>query len=138
MTLSHDGEPRIERGFVRREDIPAAEAKQPREAKEATPALIGHADRGIDRASDAGATQRLAQAPDVALVAVVHAVAASVFYPLRGRSSCLHLAPRVAHLGSHVQGYRRDDACAGNRGAARALGQDPSRNAADLWPLSPR
>jgi ParB family chromosome partitioning protein len=88
---------------MRRVDMPAADAKKAREGKEGTPALSDKLVAELTAHRTMALRNGLANAPDVALIAVVHALAASVFYPYGGRSSCLHIAPHSAFLGGHAK-----------------------------------
>jgi len=133
VTLTRDGEPRIERGYMRPEDMPASEAKKPREAKERTPALSDMLVAELTAHQTMALRNALANAPEVALIAVVHALAASVFYPYGGRSSCLHVAAHSAYLGGHAKDIAETAPAqefeARHERWAKALPED----VADLW-----
>lgn len=74
----------------------------------------------------------LGEQPDMALIAVTHALAAQTFY--RGVDAhCLDIRPNSAHLASHADGI--EDTAAAKALADRHAGwaADMPRNAADLW-----
>lgn len=157
VILSHDGTARIERGFIRAED----EAPRPEDVEWATITedgeIVGEGD-GDDaeplpddeEAEDAGKPLSellirdltahrtlglrlaLGEQPDMALVAVVHALAAQTFY--RGEeASCLEVRLTSASLASHADGI--EDTPAAKALADRHAGwaSDMPRDVADLW-----
>ena len=74
----------------------------------------------------------LGEQPDMALIAVTHALAAQTFY--RGAEAhCLEIRPSSAHLASHADGI--EDTAAAKALADRHAGwaADMPRNVADLW-----
>ncbi|TGY88758.1 ParB/RepB/Spo0J family partition protein [Marinicauda algicola] len=74
----------------------------------------------------------LGEQPDMALIAVTHALAAQTFY--RGvEATCLEIRPASAHLGGHADGI--EDTAAGKALADRHAGwaADMPRDVADLW-----
>jgi ParB family transcriptional regulator, chromosome partitioning protein len=111
VTLGGEGEARVERGFVRKED-------EPQEGESAT----GEADiaqEGTRQPSNglsdkllaeltahltAALRNELAENPEVALIATVHALAAATFYGSGDRLTCLHIAPRFSNLATHAPG----------------------------------
>jgi ParB family transcriptional regulator, chromosome partitioning protein len=142
VCLDHDGEPRIERGFVRAEDWKAkvsvdndagndAEGKT-RDTDSAKP-LPEKLVAELTAYRTAGLRNALAEHPATALTAVVHAFAAATFYSWSDRLSCLEIGPLSAALSAHASGI--DDCPAmiaiAERHAAweRRLPQD----AAALW-----
>jgi ParB family chromosome partitioning protein len=70
--------------------------------------------------------------PDMALIAVTHALAAQTFYHA-GDAHCLDIRPNSAHLASHADGI--EDTAAAKVMADRHAGwaTDMPRNVADLW-----
>jgi ParB family chromosome partitioning protein len=104
-SLGHNGEPRIERGFIRKEDDAPA-AKTPKAARpngEAAPLsetlvaeLTAHRTLALRDA--------LGDAPDLALTALVHALAAATFFPHSGPVSCLKVTPHSPYLSGHAPG----------------------------------
>ncbi len=120
VILGHDGLARIERGFVRPEDEavvePEAEDEEEPGGGDASDAEPDEADEDASAPLSerlvldltAQRTMALRDAlgtnPTVALSAVVHALAASTFYPTGGRVSCLEIKPSSAYLDSHAPG----------------------------------
>ena len=148
VVLNHDGEIRVERGFIRPED------DNRRQNASAESDVQGHdvdaADRDDDMESDAGLSDSLvadltahrtlglrlalSDQPDVALVAVTHALVAQTFY--RGaEANVLDIRPGSLFLGSHADGIA--DTEAGRSWSdrhARWAAQLPC-DVADLWPF---
>lgn len=169
VVLSHDGEARIERGFIRPED----EAPEPEEAEDGETVIDGvrvngdgeviedgehDEDRNHASALDAedeegeedgkplsdllirdltahrtlGLRLALGEQPDMALLAVAHALAAQTFY--RGvDATCLEIRPTSSYLASHADGI--EDTAAAKALADRHAGwaADMPRDVADLW-----
>lgn len=161
VILNHDGTARIERGFIRAEDeAPDAEDGDDGETVNVTEdgEIVGGEEDGEDAeplpededAGDAGkplsdALVRdltahrtlglrlaLGEQPDMALVAVVHALAAQTFYR-GGEASCLEIRLTSAYLASHADGI--EDTPAAQALADRHAGwaSDMPRDVADLW-----
>ncbi|RTM03401.1 MAG: chromosome partitioning protein ParB [Hyphomicrobiales bacterium] len=171
VVLSHDGEARIERGFIRAED----EAPEPDAAEDGETVIDGvrvNGDGEIiggdeqDGAGDHGsASERepeedagddgkplpdslirdltahrtlglrlaLGEQPDMALIAVTHALAAQTFYRGGGEAHCLEIRPTSDHLAAHADGI--EDTAAAKMLADRHAGwaADMPRDVADLW-----
>jgi ParB family chromosome partitioning protein len=169
VVLSHGGEARIERGFIRAED----EAPEPEAAEDSETAIDGvrvDGDGEIiedgdedgggvsltnpepeEDAGDAGKplpdslirdltahrtmALRLAlgEQPDMALVAVVHTLAAQTFYRGGGTAHCLEISPTSNYLAAHADGI--EDTAAAKMLADRHAGwaSDMPREVADLW-----
>lgn len=169
VVLSHDGEARIERGFIRPED----EAPEPVEAEGGETVIDGvrvngdgeviedgehRGERNHVSALDAedeepeedgkplsdplvrdltahrtlGLRLALGDQPDIALLAVTHALAAQTFY--RGvDATCLELRPTSSYLASHADGI--EDTAAAKALADRHAGwaAEMPRDVADLW-----
>jgi ParB family chromosome partitioning protein len=91
VTLDSDGEVEIMRGVVRPEDEPEAdEEDRPSKAKpEFSAALV----QSLTEARSAAISAELLGRPDIALAAIVHTLAASVF-SLHGNHSCLQILAR--------------------------------------------
>lgn len=144
--LNHDGEVRIERGFIRPED----DNRQRNSLAES--AMQGDdedaADCDDEMESDAGLSDNLvadltahrtlglrlalSEQPDVALVAVTHALLAQTFY--RGaEANVLDIRPGSSFLGSHADGIA--DTEAGRSWSDRHAHWAPQlpRDVADLW-----
>ncbi|WP_369818277.1 hypothetical protein [Novosphingobium sp. ST904] len=173
MVLNHDGEARIERGFIRAED----EAPEPEEGESADGGtgidgvrvnadgeIIGEdgeydedgnhisaLDAEDEEAEEDGKplsdslirdltahrtlALRLAlgEQPDMALIAVTHALAAQTFYRGGGDAHALEIRPISASLGGHADGI--EDTAAAKALADRHAGwaADMPRDVADLW-----
>ncbi len=94
VTLGADGEPEVLRGIVRPEDEPEEDQPTaPKPRPEYSAALV----TSLTEARSAAISAMLANQPPVALAAVVHALAGSVFR-LHGAESSLQLAATVARL----------------------------------------
>lgn len=171
VVVAHDGEVRIERGFIRAED----EAPEPETAEDGETVIDGvrvngdgeiigggeqdgeggdgstsepepEEDAGDDGKplSDSlirdltahrtlGLRLALGEQPDIALVAVVHALAAQTFYRGGGEAHCLEIRPTSNYLAAHADGI--EDTAAAKMLADRHAGwaADMPRDVADLW-----
>jgi ParB family chromosome partitioning protein len=103
VSVGRDGEPRIERGFVRKEDdtAPAKATTPVKQNGEAAPLseklvaeLTAHRTLALRDA--------LGDAPDLALTALVHALAAATFFPHSGAVSCIKVSAHSQYLGGHA------------------------------------
>jgi ParB family transcriptional regulator, chromosome partitioning protein len=148
ISLSREGEACIERGFIRRHDEKQPEADEASvEVAEARPEDGASAEAEETEAEgplsdkliadltahrSAALEDALAQHPDVAFAALVHALALAAFYPTE-QASCLQIKGSEAWLANHARGI--DDTPAlkavGERHAqwARQL----PREAGGLW-----
>jgi len=161
VVLNHDGTARIERGFVRPEDEapePEAEAEdeagysvtedgeivadaQPSsdtetaededtdESKPLSDLLI----RDLTAHRTLGLRLALGDNPDVALIAVTHALAAQTFYRGHDEGTCLDIRPTSTPLGGHADGI--EDTEAGKALADRhaAWATRMPQDASELW-----
>lgn len=158
VVLSHDGTTRIERGFIRAED----EKPEPEEAEDgaseggedgdydedgsdasALDAEDEEAEEDGKPLSDLlirdltahrtlGLRLALGEQPDMALIAVTHALATQSFY--RGaEATCLEIRPTSGALASHADSI--EDTAAGKALADRHAGwaADMPRDVTDLW-----
>lgn len=107
VSVGHDGEPRIERGFVRKED-------DTRPVKTANPAKLGEAAPLSEKlVAELTAHRTLAlrdalgDAPELALTALVHALAAETFFPHGGTVSCIRVSAHSQYLGGHAPGIEQ-------------------------------
>jgi ParB family chromosome partitioning protein len=103
VSLAHNGEPRIERGFVRKEDDErpaktANAAKQPGEVAPLSEKLVAE----LTAYRTLALRGALGDAPDLALTALVHALAAATFFPHSGSVSCIKVTPHSQYLGGHA------------------------------------
>lgn len=162
VVLSHDGSARIERGFVRPEDEkPETEAEdgdavsdgvrvtedgeiiedgnhvsaldaEDEDAGDAAKPLSDLLVRDLTAHRALGLRLALGEQPDMALIAVTHALAAQTFY--RGsEAACLEIRPSSPHLGGHADGI--EDTAPAKALADRHAGwqADMPRDVADLW-----
>jgi len=146
VVLGQDGVPRIEAGFIRPEDEAPAPADDPDPASEepfedtgpddepAAPSAL--ADRLVaDLTAHRTAALRyaLGEDPDIALAAVVHALALQCFDFDYGFGSCLDLRLESALLGAHGAGVAESPA--GRKLEARhaTWAAELPRSAAALW-----
>lgn len=156
VVLNHDGTVRVERGFVRPQDDHPATSDQPDDdvnRRHGSASVGGEA--SVNEVEDGGASDErplsdllvrdltahrtlglrlaLGERPDVALLALTHALAVQTFYH-GNRVNCLDVRANSQRLGSHADGV--EDTAAARALAdrhdtwARLLPQDP----ADLWP----
>ncbi len=143
VSLDRDGAPRIERGFVRAEDWKEARTSAADDAGadadgQASDASSAKAlpDRLVAELAayrTAGLRNAVAQHSALALTAVVHALAASTFYPWDRGLSCLEIAPRSVALSTHAQGI---DECPAMLAIAERHAKWESRlpkDASGLW-----
>jgi ParB family chromosome partitioning protein len=161
VVLNHDGTARIERGFIRPEDEAPDPEMEPDD--EGADALAGDGEAGEDEDGEASASDpeddeaddgkplsdllvrdltahrtlglrlALGEQPDMALIAVTHALIAQAFYREDDTGSCLELSPMSAPLGGYAEGIEDTQAAKAlsDRHALWA-GQMP-REAGDLW-----
>lgn len=161
VVLSHDGSARIERGFIRAEDeLPEQEAVtlqggegyavnddgeiieagigsdcdggNEEEAEDDSKPLSDLLVRDLTAHRTLGLRLALGEQPDIALVAVTHALAAQTFY--RGAEAhCLEIRPTSIHLAGHADGI--EDTAAGKALADRHAewAADMPRDVAELW-----
>jgi ParB family chromosome partitioning protein len=108
VTLGHKGEPRVERGFVRREDDHKRNAtgeagSNGETAKPAEGELPAKLVADLTAHRTAALANELALRPELALVAVTHALAGLLFYPRGDCLSCLDVRPHLVRLASHAK-----------------------------------
>ena len=135
----HDGEPRIERGFVRAEDWkakasagnaePDGEPCQTDQGKPLSEKLVAE----LTAYRTAGLRNELAEHPATALTAVVHALAAAAFYSRSDRISCLEIVPRSASLAAHASGIDECPAMTAIAERHAAWERRMPEDAAQLW-----
>jgi ParB family chromosome partitioning protein len=109
ISLRHDGSVLIERGLVRREDVPTIERDKPSPAdKISKPATLPASLIEVLTQHKTTAIQaELAQQPDIALAAVVHAMTLNAFYPY-GADSCLMIRVISPAIGAARDGTAAD------------------------------
>ena len=110
VCIGHDGEARIERGFIRREDDNrqgSAKAKQHKDGPAPLPEtlvadLTAHRTMALRNA--------VANNRDTALIAVVHVLACETFFPQAARQSCLQVRCQSEYLERHAPGIEDSEA----------------------------
>lgn len=159
VVLTHDGRPRIERGFIRAEDEALAfppleaeaevagegcdaeagiesdedgiEAVEP-EDEEAGKPISDSLTRDLSAHRTLALRVALAEQPDMALIALTHTLTAQLFYRY-AEAGCLEVRPTVTPLGNHADGIE-DTALAARASAAHeAWAEQMPRDVADLW-----
>jgi ParB family chromosome partitioning protein len=105
VSIGHDGEPRVERGFVRKEDDDrpvktANPAKQNGEAAPLSEKLVAE----LTAHRTLALRDALGEASDLALTALVHALATATFFPHSGPVSCIKVSAHSQYLGGHAPG----------------------------------
>lgn len=163
VSLGHDGNVRIERGFVRPEDEPAPAPVAPSTdeeapgaghvpqagptedgpetvtapaSEEAEPDGPGLPDRlllELTAHRTAGLRDALAQAPEMALRAVVHALVVRLFFRGYGVPSCLEIEPRSTGLETHAPGLADGPAAQSVALRHEAWARRLPREADELW-----
>lgn len=169
VVVAHDGDVRIERGFIRAED--EAPEPEPELAEDGETVIDGvrvNGDGEIldsedgegndeteqepeEEAGDAGKPLpdslirdltahrtlglrlALGEQPDMALIAVVHTLAAQTYYRGGSTAHCLEISPTSNYLAAHADGI--EDTAAAKKLADRHAGwaADMPRDVADLW-----
>ncbi|ODR90059.1 ParB/RepB/Spo0J family partition protein [Sinorhizobium alkalisoli] len=171
FVVAHDGDVRIERGFIRAEDeapepeeaeggetvmdgvrvngdgeildgdeqvgegdqVSAIEPEPEEDAEDARKPLSDSLIRDLSAHRTLGLRLALGEQPDMALIAVVHTLAAQTFY--RGGSTvhCLEISPTSNYLAAHADGI--EDTAAAKMLNDRHAGwaADMPRDVADLW-----
>jgi len=141
VSLGYDGTVRVERGFVRKADEPPAreegdiaplpEAPAAEEADTST-TLPEKLVANLTAHRTAALREAVANRPDVAFVAVVHALVAPTLY-FGARASCLDLAARSAYLSGHAPGIDECPAARANAERQAELAAGLPENVGDLW-----
>jgi len=160
VVLNHDGTARIERGFIRPEDeAPDPEIEAGEEGAEAV-AGDGEAGEEEVQASDAdpedeeaedgkplsdllvrdltahrtlGLRLALGEQPDMALIAVTHALVAQTFYRGHDSGACLDLTPTSTPLGGHADGIEDTQAAKALADRQALWAAQMPRDASELW-----
>ena len=171
VVVAHDGDVRIERGYVRAEDeapepepeeteggetvidgvrvngdgeildsedgegddAPEAEQEPEEEAGDAGKPLPDSLIRDLTAHRTLGLRLALGEQPDMALIAVVHTLAAQTYYRGGSTAHCLEISPTSNYLAAHADGI--EDVAAAKMLADRHAGwaADMPRDVADLW-----
>jgi ParB family chromosome partitioning protein len=106
VSLGHDGEPRIERGFIRKEDDDrrSTAATREKEKNEGPSPLSEKLIAELTAHRTLALRDALGDAPDLALTALVHALAAATFFPHSGPVSCIKVTPHSQYLRGYAPG----------------------------------
>src|SRR5690606_30154804 len=133
VRVNGDGE--ILDGDGEGDDLSEAEAEPEEEAGDAGKPLPDSLIRDLTAHRTLGLRLALGEQPDMALIAVTHALAAQTFYRGGGAAHCLEIRPISASLGGHADGI--EDTAAAKALADRHAGwaADMPRDVADLWGL---
>lgn len=97
LTISHNGEVEAVRGLVRPEDAPAKTAKPKATNPDGTPAFSAPLMQSLTEQKTAAIGASLSQHPDIALAAVVHALASRIFHTY-GNDSSLQITGKLTHF----------------------------------------
>jgi ParB family chromosome partitioning protein len=104
VCLGHDARVRIERGYVRKEDMPQASPEEGESGAEPAPSKPDLSEKLVAELTalrTSGLRNELAQNPTIALIALTHALVSSLFY--HAEASCLRISVRRAALSNHAQ-----------------------------------
>ncbi|WP_319798457.1 ParB/RepB/Spo0J family partition protein [Nitrobacter sp.] len=168
IVVAHDGETRIERGFIRAEDeapepepetaedgetiidgvrvngdgeivdgedddLSETEPEPEEDAGDAGKPLPDSLIRDLTAHRTLGLRLALGEQPDMALIAVIHTLAAQTFYRGGSTAHCLEISPTSNYLAAHADGI--EDTAAAKMLDDRHAGwaADMPRDVADLW-----
>ncbi|GMU39865.1 MAG: hypothetical protein AMXMBFR23_07310 [Chloroflexota bacterium] len=157
VALDRDGDPQIERGFVRPEDVP--QAKPDGDALDEEADDVGedaHTDerRADDDENETGDVGKplsdalvrdltahrtlalrleLGDQPVVALIALTHALASQTFYHAADDQSCLEVHMTASPLTHHAEGIGETAAAKALEERHRAWAERVPRNSDELW-----
>lgn len=140
VTLDHDGDLRIERGLIRKEDMPKASARSeqsddsdPADAEAHDPGLSPKLIEDLTAEKSAGIAAELIGSPNVALTAVVHALLLEVFHPGYSTHSCLRLRVQHPGLAFSMAKPESSKALAALMAEKERIGDRLPGDPADLW-----
>ena len=134
VSLSHDGEPRIERGYIRPEDDAREPAAKPkRTAQDGKAPLSDKLVAELTAHQTMALRDALAQQPDAALNAMVHALAAATFFPHGHPVSCVKISARTSYLGGHAQGIEETSSALRITARHEEWAKRLPEHADDLW-----
>ena len=159
VSLDRDGDPQIERGFVRAEDVPQAKpdrrSRHEDEANGDTGESMHDDEQRADNDQDeAGVIGRplsdalvrdltahrtlalrlvLGQQPAVALIALTHALASQTFYHAANDESCLEVRMTASPLAHYAEGIGETVAAKALEERHRAWAERVPRNSDELW-----
>ncbi len=137
VSLGYNGELRIERGLVRKQDIPAdTEAGEAHVVGEQASKPSGFSDRLVEDLTaekSAAIGAALAGNPDVALAAVVHTLLLDLAYPGSTEQTCLRLRVSPPMLKASIAKPDSSKGLAALAAAKDRLGDHLPGNPHDLW-----
>jgi len=155
VSLDRDGDPQIERGFVRAEDLPQVKpdlSSRDEDAASGDPGDIDErSDDDEDEAGDFGkplsdalvrdltAHRTLAlrlvlgEQPAVALIALTHSLAVQTFYHAANDESCLEVRMTASPLTHHADGISEAAAAQALEERHRAWAERVPSDSDDLW-----
>lgn len=111
VCIGSDGEPRIERGFIRREDDTRRNASTtPKPPKDGPAPLPENLVAELTAHRTMALRNAVGKDSDTALRAVVHALACATFYPHSDRKSCLQLRSESAYLTRYAENIEDTEA----------------------------
>jgi ParB family chromosome partitioning protein len=111
ISIGRDGEPRIERGFIRPEDDTGRTAKGTSKPRGDGPAPLSEKlIAELTAYRTVALRNALGQDPDTALMAVVHALACAAFFPHSEVKSCLKIRSQSEYLERYAPGIEESDA----------------------------
>jgi ParB family chromosome partitioning protein len=138
VSLGSDGKPRIECGFIRAEDDDAAPtqaavkaAKQKGETTPLSEKLVAE----LTAHRTLALRDALGDAPDLALTAIVHALAAATFYPHCRSVSCIKVTPRSQYLGGYAPGIEEAPLAQHLQARHERFAAQMPESPDDLWPF---
>lgn len=139
VALGYNGDVRIERGLVRKEDAhklasaadetPSGSAARASRSDGLSPRLV----EDLTAQQSAAVSAELMGRPDIALVAVVHALSLDAFYLGHGVDSCLKLSVGSAGLSRSIANPETCKGIAVIEQERERLGERLPGNAEDLW-----
>jgi len=157
VALDRDGDPQIERGFVRLEDIPQATPNRlasSDDADDGDASAEEDGEQGVDDEEEAGDVGKplsdalvrdltahrtlalrlvLGEKPAVALIALTHALAAQAFYHAALDESCLEVRMSASPLTHHADGIGESAAAKAVEERHRAWAERVPGNSDELW-----
>lgn len=139
VTLGHDGQPRIERGLVRKEDLAridtdtAADEHDSEATADAPAGLSPRLVEDLTAERSAAIAAELTGNSHIALAAITHALALDLLYPGHGTDSCLKLRLTPPGLRSAIAKPDASKALAALETEKMRIGDHLPGNPDDLW-----
>lgn len=140
LSLGYDGDVRIDRGLVRKSDLPKSDAARPdTESDEggspetAAPGLSPTLIEDLTAERTAAMAATLAEQPDIALAAVVYALVLGLVYPGHAGDTCLKLELRTPALRTAMARPDTSKGIAELAAVRERIGDRLPGNPAQLW-----